>query len=133
MNKPIELYHFTCSHGHEMICRSGRRIIPQVSNPYVGAALSWFTTESTPARCSVGLTLTMLQCDRMAHRYIITDLHGVTPWLTSIWRMATLPHNRDVLELHASPGTWWVSDRPIVAEYDPEWHTARQAVRNPHD
>lgn len=123
--KPDRLYHFTCDDGHRAIDASGCLIIPQAINPLTGFALSWFTAEPAPDREATGLGAVATTCDRMSHRYVITDLSRCHLWLTSTWRMRTRPDLLDLLEEYATGiRYWWVSDHPVSARWDRSWERA---------
>jgi hypothetical protein len=124
MTRPDRLYHFTCDHGHHGISRTGL-ITPQAINPLTGWAVSWFTTEPSPGREATGLGAVITTCDRMAHRYVITDLSRCNLWLTSTFRMRTTLDVRDLLEEYATGVQhWWVSAKPVPAVYDSTWVVA---------
>jgi hypothetical protein len=124
MARPATLYHFTCDHGRRGIGTHGF-VTPQAINPLTGFALSWFTTEPAPDREATGLAAVLTTCDRMAYRYVITDLSRCDKWLTSIWRMRTRLDVVDLLEEYATGVQhWWVSDQPVPADLDEAWSTA---------
>ena len=121
MTRPHRLYHFTCDHGHHGISHTGL-ITPQAISPVTGSAISWFTADPSPDREATGLGAVVTTCDRMAHRYVITDLAGCTPWLTSTFRMLTTLDVRDLLEEYATGiQHWWVSAKPVPAVWDSTW------------
>lgn len=116
------LYHFTCRDGFKHIGRYNCLIIPNSApHPADWPPLSWFTTEPRPDRQATGLGSVSTKCDRMSHRYVITDLSHCTPWLTCPWRSATPKPFLKVLEEFGDVGHWWVSDRIVRAEWDRAW------------
>lgn len=107
----MRLYHFTCSHRAEEIDRNGGIIVPHY-HPYLGFAVVWMTFDPNASRDALGLSSTMLDCDRMNVRYTIENPATAVAWNTvrSRFKYAHL--------LEATPGT-----RPAV------WYVSREAQR----
>ena len=105
-------YHFTCDHGRRGIGMAGavrpnRAILP---------ALAWFTDLENPDRGQLGLTSLILDCDRMTHRYRVTNPDHVTAWAD-----ADVPEPyRLALESAdgADPEHWFVATRPVPVRLD---------------
>lgn len=122
------LWHYTCMHGHAAIGDRGellplRLLEPErakmLRHPYAPLTrLIWLTDLDTPLRTQLGLTSSMLTCDRTRHRYRVTDTTGVVPY-TSIRH--TLPPELVAMLEHdgALPLHWWVAEQPVPVEYDP--------------
>lgn len=74
----MSLYHYTCAH---VRARLGRRamITPQVQPSLGNVRLIWLTDQGTPDRAALGLTSTILTCDRLAFRYRV-EAAGAVPW-----------------------------------------------------
>lgn len=122
---PDRLYHFTCDDGYKRIGRYNCLIIPQGGTHWQHPAgwppLSWFTTEPSPDQESTGLAAVITTCDRMAHRYVITDLSQCTPWLACRWRAETLPSLLKILEEYCDVEHWQVSESIVSARWDRTW------------
>lgn len=108
------LWHFTCSHAAVDIGRRGvLRPNPHPLLAFLG--LVWLTSDPMPQREDVGLTSTILACDRVEHRYRVTDPSMCVPWLS----MAAMldPYAAALLGAGCHPSSWWVSveDVPVVA------------------
>ncbi|MGH9252915.1 MAG: hypothetical protein ACRD0W_25905 [Acidimicrobiales bacterium] len=105
----MTLYHYTCDHGAARIGDSG------ILQPHLG--LVWLTDLDVPMREALGLTSHILNCDRIVHRYRVTDTASCQRWLTYLGRRWQLD-----LELAdgARPAHWWVSEQPVPVVYDPK-------------
>lgn len=105
------LWHFTCDHGHNGIGARGElRPYQHPMIPHL-PPMVWLTSAARPARTDVGLTSTMLSCDRLAHRYEVTDITTAEPW--SVVRQRVPAQIVATLEQHGRPGTWFVSFAPV--------------------
>lgn len=112
------LYHYTCDHGHSLI---DGVVIPatfQTQDALGGPGeYAWFTDLSVPIRDALGLTSTILDCDRTAHRYRVLDAECIRPW-----REARRVYRWGV-DLEQAPGArpahWYVSTEPVPVVYDP--------------
>ena len=106
----MKLYHYTCDHGAEGITRSGF-IVPARQVWLGGVPLVWMT--DTPAsRQALGLSSTMLKCDRMAHRFMVLEPVDAVTWQSV---RDNYPRPRvQTLEAAAGsrPARWWVSTAP---------------------
>jgi hypothetical protein len=107
------LWHYTCDHGATGIRRDG--FIRPNPNPFLGAALAWFTDLNPPDREALGLTSTMLHCDRLAHSFEV-DSEAVQPWIEAR-RDLLRTAKKFVLTLESAPGAmpahWYVSTVPV--------------------
>ena len=108
------LFHFTCEHGHRAIGARGE-LRPQVAHPMLGCAVVWLTDDPMPDREATGLTMRLTRCDRMAYRYVVTDLRTCRPWRDSperdgapVWAVADL-------ERFGDPEHWWIASDPTPA------------------
>ena len=111
----MTLYHYTCSHAAPGIIERGR-VLP-LSDLYSGAGVppwglfAWFTDLDTPHREGLGLTSSLLACDRTAHRFEVTDTTEVERWVNVHWYY---PWGS---ELESAPGAmpmhWWVATEPV--------------------
>ena len=113
-----ELYHYTCDHGHRLI---DRYVVPgdslgryDLDGPHIYA---WFTDLARPLRDALGLTSTILSCDRTQHRYRVTDRRDLIHW-----RHVRRDHAW-AIDLESAPGArlmhWWVARHPVPVVYDP--------------
>lgn len=73
----------------------------------------WLTSESTPAREDVGLTSTILTCDRLEHRYKVVEGESL-PW--TLVRAKVRPEMVLLLEHGRKPESWFVSFKPVKVE-----------------
>lgn len=126
---PPTLYHFTCDHGYEGIQKTG--VLVTHPNGLLSALgpLLWLTDDAEPTRDSVGLTSTYLDCDRLAHRYIV-HTRAAVPWVEV--RARANPEIVAILERFSAPEHWWVARRMLTASeftYDPTWEEQRAAKR----
>lgn len=127
---PDILYHFCCSHSKRKIGTYNCLLIPQCVHPLLGCNVTWLTTESEPDRQKTGLgnNTGLTRCDRMAFRYMVTDVSACRPWLTSIERAAARPNVIRDLESFGDPEHWWITERPIRATFDRTWKGTRQPL-----
>jgi hypothetical protein len=109
MTRP-RYYHWTCWHGAAGI-HAMRRVTPHLG-------LSWWTDLQGAGRATrtrLGLTSTILTCDRMSARFQADprDTHLLIPWAD---------YRREVAEslatqLESTPGvapdSWWVATEPV--------------------
>lgn len=112
MNVP--LYHYSCDHGAAGIRKDGK-VVPQ--NSILGhLRCSWWADLAVPDREGLGLTSTLLDCDRTAHRFEATRTAGILPWAAA--RRHFDPWIADALERTpgAKPRHWWVSFKPVRIE-----------------
>lgn len=107
----IDLWHYTCRHRAALIGASGV-LAPHDQLVLGGVALVWLTDLDVPDVDALGLTSTMLSCDRTEARYRVTG--GETlPWAE--W--AELSHvdrrTRSELTFGRRPRHWFVSTSPV--------------------
>jgi hypothetical protein len=124
--KPDRLYHFTCAHGKRDIGTGPNALLIPHRHPWLNKKLLWLTVVATPDRAETGLTSTMLSCDRMRYRYVVTELEHCRPWIGSPERQGLNPEALKAFEVredgqHARPDQWWISDVPVHARYDRSW------------
>ena len=106
----MTLYHFTCDHGRQAIGKAGL-IRP---NRRAMVPVAWFTDLPDPDAVELGLTSIILSCDRLAHRYRVTDASNVVPW-SEFGNVH--PGIRAALESSpgAQPDHWFVASKPVPA------------------
>jgi hypothetical protein len=114
---PNVLYHYTCTaHGEGGIRRSGKLLpFPQ---PILGRQLVWLTDMDAPNAWALGLTNTLLCCNRTevrvtVHPHETAEACGIRPW----WMYARTIHRalRDALEYTGLPMHWWVTGLAVPA------------------
>lgn len=120
MRRLRKLFHFTCDHAAPLIRRCGE-IHPQAPwLPQTGLAnappVVWLTDLRAPKADDVGLTSTMLRCNRLEFRFtILTD--RAIPWLHFIETYTpdsgwlSMLHGFGQIETH--PEHWFVATEPI--------------------
>lgn len=122
----VTLWHYTCEHGRAGLGNSGTVLPPVMQDRFDPrmAALhapgwAWFTDLAVPQRAALGLTRYVVSCDRIVHRYRVTDTTDVHRWLDVRRRMPA--RWRDDLESEpgARPAHWWVAAGPVPVVYDP--------------
>jgi hypothetical protein len=114
--RTVTLWHFTCEHGHAAIGERGL-LVPNHEVPVLGIGhVIWFTDNPEPDRIDVGLTSTILACDRMQYRYRALSASKCIPYRAL--RYAIEPSWRSSLEQFGKPETWWISRVPIRAVLD---------------
>lgn len=114
MKTPISyriLFHYTCrDHGADGIRRLG--YVGTNPHPLLPGqpSLVWLTDLSEPIREGLGLTSSLLSCDRTEVRVAVNAPTAV-PW--TLWARANyVPRSvRDDLESFGLPAHWWVSER----------------------
>lgn len=120
------LFHFTCSHCAPGIRRDGL-VIPitdQLAQPLPDGVLplAWFTGLPVADRFGLGLTMTVLDCDRTECRFTVEQSADTVPWWE--WRRAHPEHQATAQELEGAPGArpahWWVSEKavPVLVDSD---------------
>lgn len=122
-----DLWHYTCDHAARKIdgvLTPGADRIERIAElakrglrvPWT-TRLVWLTDLDYPDRDALGLTSTLLTCDRTAHRYRVLDVDQCVPW-TSVRR--DFPRHEWI---EAAPGVmprhWFVAFGPIRCEYAP--------------
>jgi hypothetical protein len=113
----MNLWHFTCEHGFAGLKRRGF-LQPRVHllAPELGPVV-WLTSDPHPARDDVGLTSSMLSCDRMQHRYRVDAWgDGCVAW--DLVRESVNPRFVHDAESFGKPASWWVSRVPLYAVLD---------------
>lgn len=110
----LRLYHYTCKHMARKIGKRG--VLRPFRQPMLnGREVVWLTDMAAPDVRALGLTQTMLSCDRTSRRYV-TDSALPQRWLYSQIRHLTPQVQLDLLEFGRSPGRWWISTVPIKAK-----------------
>lgn len=112
------LYHFTCSHGAAAIGKHGT-LRPNANSLFGVPKIVWLTDQAQPKRDEVGLTSTILKCDRMEVRYRVVDNDRGVRW--DDWKLKNV--RRDTIQTLESfagdgPRHWWVTERPIKVKRD---------------
>lgn len=109
------LWHYTCDHGHEKIQAQANLIL----RPSPVTGMLWLTDLNPAPRAALGLTMNLITCDRMKHRYLVTDTDGILPWV----QLRRAVHPRLAAALEEADGVmpmhWWVSFQPLPARYVP--------------
>lgn len=105
------LYHYTCDHGSEKIARSGE--LRPNAHPLLPVPVVWLTSEPAPDRIGLGLTSTIIRCDRTAWR-VRVDTEQADPWHVFARRYRITRGIRDELEAGRWPMSWFVSEDPIA-------------------
>lgn len=117
MSRP-PLYHFTCGHGAEQIREDGlirpMSWFPAGSGMVAAPNVVWLTSDPLPSRDAVGLTSTLLTCDRMEYRFDVGAV-GAWPWRSfASLHGCTDAYWRDLLGTSwGRPDTWYVATRPL--------------------
>lgn len=122
------LWHFTCTHGRDAIGTTGLAMPMAAHNPQAAArmlpewawlsGLVWFTDQPQLDPIALGLTSSLLDCDRMAWRYQVTDPTSCVRWLDYMRQhRRQLPRNARQLNVgDHRPGTWWVATQPVPVQ-----------------
>lgn len=112
----MRLWHFTCTHGFAGLGEHGTlRPNPHVLIPDLGPII-WLTDDPDPERDAVGLTSSMLACDRLQFRYRILGASRCVPWASA--RQLVPPAVLRDLESFGKPETWWIARNPLQAVLD---------------
>lgn len=123
----MSLYHYTCDHGRQALGDQGDVLSRFDQARHRGSRLpmdqlalhSWFTDLDRPLEQPLGLTSQILDCDRTAHRYEVTDPADVHRYI-DIRR--TLGHPL-CAALESAPGAmpmhWYVAVSPVPVAYSP--------------
>ncbi len=117
-HRPNVLWHFTCDHGHAGLGDNGvLKPHPHPMIPRLGPVV-WLTDDPAPERDDVGLTSSLLSCDRMAYRYRVASTSRCIPW-KAVRRLVAVDVLHD-LESYGAPDTWWISHTPVRAVLAPQ-------------
>ena len=112
---PAELYHFTCHHAAKGIRGEGMVLKPN-GQPYLhGYGLVWATDMREPIADALGLTRTILLCDRTERCYVVAerDRERFT-WWPEWWPGRIDPLAASMLaHPPAAARRWWVASEPI--------------------
>ena len=116
------LWHFTCEHGHAALGPAGivkpaMLLTPAGTDVPMQGMFAWYTDLENPDPLAVGLTSVTLRCNRMAHRYRVTDDADVLPWSDYAKFLPEL--DRTLATPGAQPDHWWAASAPVPVEYDP--------------
>jgi hypothetical protein len=105
-------FHYCCGHSRRGIEASGYVLpTPQL---WTDIPLSWWTTLAEPDRVGLGLTSTIISCDRTSHRFAAADDAELTPW--RLWAASHGVPSEVVhlLEHEGSrPEMWLVATAPV--------------------
>lgn len=111
----MTFYHYTCDHGRAGIGDSGK-LLPNGSDDM--PLVVWVTDLPEPDLVGLGLTSTILSCERWKYRYRVTDERSILPYHQMQhqidWRVQLSLHHAGSMPEH-----WFVSFRPLAAVYDP--------------
>lgn len=77
-----------------------------------GGTFAWFTDLDVPIRDALGLTSTILACDRTRCRFRVTDASTVTPWVQAAARRTPWGQYLEQTD-GARPMHWYVSTEPV--------------------
>lgn len=129
----MSLYHFTCDHAYAKIGEAGqllpainlarkadRLAIMRDTNSRMTSQVVWMTTAHRPSRWELGLTRFLTCCDRMQHRYRVTEeLVLMRPWsdVRLDWPRSVVVELE--MDPRCLPASWWVSRGPVSVEYSP--------------
>ena len=126
----MTLWHFTCAHGRGALGESGVLLPGRVHSPEQPWAelgpLSWMADVVwlTDQPDGIGTMLevrTMTKCDRLAHRYRVTDETSVQRWVRwahDVRIDATTRWGLEHADLSAIPTSWWLSQQPVPVVLD---------------
>jgi hypothetical protein len=110
------LWHYTCDHSHAKIQAQPALLLKP--SPVTG--MLWLTDLNPAPRKALGLTMKTISCDRMRHRYLVTDDEKVIPWM----ELRRAVHPRLTSQLEEADGVmpmhWYVAFEPVAARYIPE-------------
>lgn len=115
------LYHYSCRHSADSIAATGI-LRPNRQPVLANLPLIWFTTLRTAPRTGLGLTSTILDCDRMEclYRVVDEDEHLVVRWGDLKMAPAFEPYLGGARQLDAArgakPGLWAVALQPVRVE-----------------
>jgi hypothetical protein len=77
-------------------------------------AVLWLTDSPVVDRDALGLTSTILTCDRARHRFVV-ETEDAERWSTFADQWGANPSWREDLERYGRPETWWVSIVALAA------------------
>lgn len=112
-----QLYHYTCEHRQTAIL-----IDDSVLRPGTDGFL-WLTDLDYPFRNALGLTSTMLKCDRTKYRFDV-DMIELDPTTVMPWVRLRREFDPVMVEgLESAPGAmpmhWWLAIEPVEATFAP--------------
>lgn len=127
------LWHYTCDHGRDGIGDTGFLLPGATVKPEAlgwPARLSWMTDITYPNTFALGLANLsgLVKCDRVKHRYRITDTADVMWWPRAV-RSLGLQRVRSDLESVPGclPAHWYVATAAVPVEVDWNYcHTPAQ-------
>lgn len=125
--EPQRLYHFTCDHGEAGIRQTGSllplnlQVAPERLRPLEEQGLGflsglvWLTSEPDPPNLALGLTSFHIVCDRMQHRFSVSDPGQIARclWWPPLIRDFGPVARELSLNPGAKPGSWWVCRGPV--------------------
>lgn len=111
----MRLYHYCCSCSARRI--TARGFLRPHGRAQFGVDLVWLTDQAIPNRQGLGLTSTILRCDRLEHQYVIDcEDSQVVRWLDSpIRKELSREVGFEAFEDGRQPETWWIATKPIFA------------------
>lgn len=114
----MTLWHFTCSDAAPLIDAAGV-LRPNEARTLLPEPLVWLTDLDNPSDLALGLRGVHVRCDRMAHRYEVTDATGVERWCDYARRTVRAGKlsrlARETLDMTPGgfPAHWYVSTGPV--------------------
>lgn len=106
------LYHYTCEHAAAEIRKDGT--LKPSSNPRI--PMLWLTDLEIPDRLGLGLTMKTLKCDRLAHRFMVSEPFEVYRWIDVRRSWIGTPAWKWVQAIEATEGAlprhWYVTKAP---------------------
>lgn len=92
-------------------------------HPWLGRAILWLTDQEIPDRLGLGLTSNLLECDRLAFRYVV-ETNEAKPW--NEYAKSVSLAGRMILESvpGTRPDTWWVLETSALGVLDRNYSQA---------
>ena len=112
---PPELYHYTCHHAARGIRAKGMVLMPAPQPFLRELPIVWATDMAEPIADALGLTSTILLCDRTVRRYQVMprDREAFT-WWPEWWPGRVDPLMASMLAYPpATPRRWWVAEHAV--------------------
>jgi hypothetical protein len=105
------LYHFTCSHAAKSIERE--RWLRPNRHVSLDHELVWLTDLDRPSIYGLGLTSTILRCDRTEWTVIVPQSDAIVSWGSWAHEHKIGRQMRDELEYGAMPAHWYIAELPV--------------------
>lgn len=100
-------HHYCCRHSRAKIEDSHWQLQPGLDG------LIWLTDLAWPRRFALGLTSTVITCDRTEWRMTVQDSPDITPWATFADAAHLERQFRRYLEFGRASEHWFVSVNPL--------------------